>query len=246
MASSDMREELSCSICLCVYTDPVALTCGHNYCRVCIGKVLDSQRQHGHYSCPECREVFPKRPQLKKNMKLHNILEHFRHVRAQPEDTGVFCTYCIQSSVPAVKTCVLCEASLCDNHLRVHSKSVEHVLTEPTSTIGNRKCPAHKKVLEYYCFQDKACVCVYCTLGNEHRGHRMVPLNEASGVKKETLDNILKTLTSKNERVCDQIRQLESARTELARKMRHVDSLYLSPGLASNGENRGRRLRIQL
>uniref|UniRef100_A0A8C5SXH4 RING-type domain-containing protein n=1 Tax=Laticauda laticaudata TaxID=8630 RepID=A0A8C5SXH4_LATLA len=29
-------EDLSCSICLELFSDPVILECGHNYCQVCI------------------------------------------------------------------------------------------------------------------------------------------------------------------------------------------------------------------
>uniref|UniRef100_A0A1B8XZV6 Uncharacterized protein n=1 Tax=Xenopus tropicalis TaxID=8364 RepID=A0A1B8XZV6_XENTR len=55
MAAADLRDELSCSICLSVYTDPVSLPCSHNFCRGCIGGVLGTQEGSGAYSCPECR-----------------------------------------------------------------------------------------------------------------------------------------------------------------------------------------------
>ncbi|XP_040202987.1 E3 ubiquitin/ISG15 ligase TRIM25-like isoform X2 [Rana temporaria] len=64
MASGDLRAELECSVCLNIYTDPVMLRCGHNFCRVCIDRVLDTQEGSGGYSCPECREKFPDRPAL--------------------------------------------------------------------------------------------------------------------------------------------------------------------------------------
>uniref|UniRef100_A0A8C5MSU8 Uncharacterized protein n=1 Tax=Leptobrachium leishanense TaxID=445787 RepID=A0A8C5MSU8_9ANUR len=55
MASADLRDELTCSICLNIYTDPVTLPCGHSFCRTCIGDVLDTQEGSGAYKCPECR-----------------------------------------------------------------------------------------------------------------------------------------------------------------------------------------------
>uniref|UniRef100_A0A8C5MV77 Uncharacterized protein n=1 Tax=Leptobrachium leishanense TaxID=445787 RepID=A0A8C5MV77_9ANUR len=58
MASADSRDELTCSICLNIYTDPVSLTCGHKFCRLCIGDVLDTQGARRH-SCPECRNDVP-------------------------------------------------------------------------------------------------------------------------------------------------------------------------------------------
>uniref|UniRef100_A0A8C5MP09 Uncharacterized protein n=1 Tax=Leptobrachium leishanense TaxID=445787 RepID=A0A8C5MP09_9ANUR len=191
MASADLRDELTCSICLNIYTDPLTLPCGHSFCRTCIGAVLDTQEGSGAYKCPECRAESQERPALVKNRKLRNIAENIRSTHPEQEEAGIPCTYCIQSPVPAAKTCLHCEASLCENHLRVHNKSAEHVLTEPTTSLENRKCSVHKKVLEYYCCEDTACICVSCSLAGEHIGHQVETLNEASEKKKEKLRNIL-------------------------------------------------------
>ncbi|XP_073477537.1 E3 ubiquitin/ISG15 ligase TRIM25-like [Aquarana catesbeiana] len=201
MASADLRAELECSICLNIYTDPVMLRCGHNFCQVCIDCVLNTQKGTGDYSCPECRGTFQDRPALQRNMKLRNIVENF--LSAQPdagESAEVFCTYCIHAPVPAVKSCLHCEASLCNNHLRVHSKSPEHILSDPTTSLENRKCPIHKEVFKYYCTKDFSCVCVSCCLIGEHKGHSKVSLDEASNVEKNKLrDAIPKLLTKRGE-----------------------------------------------
>ncbi|XP_018430794.1 PREDICTED: E3 ubiquitin/ISG15 ligase TRIM25-like [Nanorana parkeri] len=126
MASAVLRKELECSVCLNTYTDPVTLRCGHNFCRDCIDLMLDTQGRSGGYSCPECREKFQERSTLQRNITLRNIVENFLSAQPDQEESGIFCTYCIHTPVPAVKSCLMCEASLCDNHLRVHSKSPEH------------------------------------------------------------------------------------------------------------------------
>uniref|UniRef100_A0A8C5MZK0 E3 ubiquitin/ISG15 ligase TRIM25-like n=1 Tax=Leptobrachium leishanense TaxID=445787 RepID=A0A8C5MZK0_9ANUR len=218
MASADLRDELTCSICLNIYTDPVTLPCGHSFCRTCIGDVLDTQEGSGAYKCPECRAESQERPALEKNRKLRNIADSFRSTLPEQEEAGIPCTYCIQSSVPAVKTCLHCEASLCENHLRVHSKSAEHVLTEPTTSLETRKCSVHKKVLEYYCCEDAACICVSCSLAGEHRGHQVETLNEASEKKKEKLRNILQKLTSQREEAEKRVQNLEELRRQVQGK----------------------------
>ncbi|XP_063781343.1 E3 ubiquitin-protein ligase TRIM11-like [Pseudophryne corroboree] len=218
MASADLRQELDCSICLSIYTDPVSLRCGHSFCRVCIDHVLDTQEGAGVYSCPDCRAESQERPALIRNIPLCNILGRFLSTRPDQEETGILCTYCIHSPVPAAKSCLHCEASLCDNHLRVHSKSPEHVLCDPTTALGNRKCSVHKKILEYYCTEDSVCICVSCRLDGEHRGHLVEMLVEASEKKKEKLRNVLQKLTAKRAETEKRVQSLQECRREDQRK----------------------------
>ncbi|XP_075066565.1 E3 ubiquitin/ISG15 ligase TRIM25-like [Mixophyes fleayi] len=214
MSSADLRQELNCSICQNIYTDPVNQKCGHNFCRVCIDHVLDTQEGSGVYTCPECRAECQERPALQRNITLCNIVESFLSCQINHKETGIFCTYCIHAPVPAAKSCLHCEASLCDNHLRVHSKSAEHVLSDPTTSLGNKKCSVHKKILEYYCIEDDVCICVSCSLAGEHRGHKVEMLDEASEKKKEKLRNVLQELASKREETNKRVQRLQERRGE--------------------------------
>ncbi|XP_073480805.1 E3 ubiquitin-protein ligase TRIM39-like [Aquarana catesbeiana] len=219
MASSDLREELDCSICLSIYTDPVMLKCGHNFCQDCIDRVFDTQERSGDYSCPQCRVEFQERPSPHKNITLRNITQRFLSSPPEPEKSGISCTYCIHSSVPAVKSCLLCEASLCDDHLRVHSKSPEHVICDPTTTPENRKCSIHKKILEYYCTEDSTCICMSCSLTGEHRGHQVETLQEAFIKKKKTLINNLQKLITKKVKTEERVRSLQKHRGRVQGKV---------------------------
>ncbi|KAM4632173.1 E3 ubiquitin/ISG15 ligase TRIM25-like [Discoglossus pictus] len=212
--ASDPREELYCSICTKIYTDPVALPCGHTYCLDCIQKMWDHQDDRDS-TCPECRQRFKKKPELKINLKLRNIAHSFHHTEPERNETRIFCTYCIHSPVPAAKSCLMCEASLCDNHVRIHSKSKEHVLSEPITSWGKRKCSIHKKPLEYYCSEDTACICVSCSLAGEHRGHQVELLNEACEKKKKKLRTVLEKLTSKREKTERRVQRLQEHRREV-------------------------------
>uniref|UniRef100_A0A667XA70 Uncharacterized protein n=1 Tax=Myripristis murdjan TaxID=586833 RepID=A0A667XA70_9TELE len=55
MASASYMEDLTCSICLTIFTDPVSLLCGHSFCRECITNSLSIKDQ-----CPQCRTTVPK------------------------------------------------------------------------------------------------------------------------------------------------------------------------------------------
>ncbi|XP_073400396.1 uncharacterized protein [Dendrobates tinctorius] len=128
------------------------------------------------------------------------------------------CTYCIHAPVSAVKSCLLCEASLCDNHLRVHSKGPEHVLTDPITSLETRKCSVHKKILEYYCTEDAACICVSCYLIGKHRGHKLESLDESSKKKKEKLRHFFKKLKTKKEETEERVWRLEESRRKAQEK----------------------------
>ncbi|XP_077327122.1 E3 ubiquitin-protein ligase TRIM39-like [Lithobates pipiens] len=218
MASANLRAELECSLCLNIYTDPVMLKCGHNFCQVCIGRVIDTQGGFGRYSCPECREKFQDWPALQRNMKLRNIVENFLSARPGQEESVVSCTYCVDSPVPAVRSCLLCEVSLCDKHLRVHKKSPEHVLCDPTLSMESRKCSVHKKILEYYCTEDETCICMSCCMIGGHKGHEMQSLDEAFEKKKKTLRNVLQKLLTKREETEERVQSLQEHRRKVEEK----------------------------
>ncbi|XP_077312645.1 E3 ubiquitin/ISG15 ligase TRIM25-like [Lithobates pipiens] len=218
MAAAELRNELNCSICLNVYEDPVMLRCGHNFCSTCIGKVLTSQEGSGGYSCPECRMQFEEQPELQRNIALRNVAERFQSTHPEEEPGPILCTYCINSSTPAFKTCIHCEASLCEGHVKVHIKSPEHVLIEPTTYLENRKCSQHKKILEYYCCKDSVCICVSCRLDGPHKGHQVELIEDAFEKKREKLRNVLGDLSSQKVEARSRIQTLLGHKDKVKRK----------------------------
>ncbi|XP_040185859.1 E3 ubiquitin-protein ligase TRIM39-like [Rana temporaria] len=230
MASADLRDDLRCSICLDIYTDPVNLRCGHSFCRECIDHVLDTQETSGLYTCPECREEFKERPVLSSARALRNIAEMLLISQSNQEETGIYCTYCVDSPVPAIKSCLWCESSLCGRHLRVHPKSPEHVLSDPTNSPENRKCSIHKKIVEYYCTKEKVCICAHCIVIGDHKGHPVESLDEASEKKKEKMRKDLEMMTSNIAWAEKQVRSLEERKTDVQEKaagvMERVAALF--------------------
>ncbi|KAM5170505.1 E3 ubiquitin/ISG15 ligase TRIM25-like [Mantella aurantiaca] len=216
MASVDLRAELKCSICKNIYKDPVTLHCGHSFCRLCIDHMLDTQKDSGDYFCPVCRKRFRSRPALHKNITLHIIAQQYQ------EESGVFCTYCLDSSVPAVKSCLQCDAYLCDKHLTAHNKAPEHVLSDPTTSLQTRKCPTHKELIQYYCIKDRSCICESCKLYGEHRGHQVGKVDEASEKKKKKLRNVLQKLLTKREETEERVRSLQEHGRKVERVLRKI------------------------
>ncbi|XP_053155185.1 zinc finger protein RFP-like isoform X2 [Hemicordylus capensis] len=72
-AAVKLQGELSCSICLEYFSDPVSIHCGHNFCHACITKYWDLMKKKA-FPCPRCRETSRKKI-LKPNRELKNIGE---------------------------------------------------------------------------------------------------------------------------------------------------------------------------
>ncbi|XP_072329368.1 zinc-binding protein A33-like [Scyliorhinus torazame] len=75
MASPDLTQELTCPICLEIFTQPVSLECGHHFWSSCISQSW--QEVPGDVSCPQCRQVFIQR-NVRPALTLNNIVERFR------------------------------------------------------------------------------------------------------------------------------------------------------------------------
>ncbi|XP_018428720.1 PREDICTED: E3 ubiquitin-protein ligase Midline-1-like [Nanorana parkeri] len=211
MASPDPRVELTCSVCVEIFKDPVTLPCGHSFCQGCITRTWDSQEKD-ESACPECQRRYRKRPELRRSIRLANLVECFSPSKPEQPENGIFCGQCIQIPVPAVKSCLHCEVSLCDNHLRFHRKSPEHVLCDPAASLGNRKCSVHRKILEYYCAQDSTLICASCRLDGDHQGHPVKALREVSENKKDQLRKDMKDMYVKRRKMEERVQQVRERR----------------------------------
>ncbi|XP_067228368.1 E3 ubiquitin-protein ligase TRIM39-like isoform X2 [Chanodichthys erythropterus] len=182
---SALNEELQCSICLEVFTDPVSTPCGHNFCRTCLSKCWTNKKIG---FCPICKERFVRRPDLKINTTLRDLVQHFKK-NLNLEESEVFCDFCDERKQKAVKSCLTCQSSYCDDHLELHlrvPRLKKHKLINAVENLEDYICQKHKRPLEMFCRDDQTCVCLSCSEG-EHRTHNTVPIEEESREKKNQL-----------------------------------------------------------
>ncbi|XP_006117287.1 tripartite motif-containing protein 29 isoform X2 [Pelodiscus sinensis] len=100
----------------------------------------------------------------------------------------VLCDSCIDNKQKAVKSCLVCQASFCDLHLKPHLEGAafrDHQLLDPIKDFEARKCPLHGKTMELFCQTDQMCICYLCMF-QEHKNHTTVTVEvEKTGKEAE-------------------------------------------------------------
>ncbi|XP_053353522.1 E3 ubiquitin-protein ligase TRIM39-like [Clarias gariepinus] len=216
MASSSSvlcEDQLLCSICLDVFTDPVSTPCGHNYCMICLKKFWDSS---SHCQCPVCKTSFSKRPELCVNTFISGLAAPFKksvqvkssRAAEKPTQYLVLCEACCEKKCTAVKSCLTCMTSYCKTHLEPHervSSLKKHKLIEPVENMEDYICQKHERPLELFCRDDQTCVCQFCTKA-EHKTHNTVPIEEESAEKKTEME---KTRAEVQQMIQERLKKIE-------------------------------------
>ncbi|CAH1227373.1 MID1 [Branchiostoma lanceolatum] len=134
-----LEDELTCPVCLELYTCPLLLPCHHNLCLRCAEAFLETpsdepegaqaacssgqappspEKKLGSFACPTCREEVHLGDRgvdgLRRNLLLQNIIDRFKHAQSQWKRDAVPCLVC-DATPPrdAVKTCTNCKLSYC-------------------------------------------------------------------------------------------------------------------------------------
>ncbi|KAM8740197.1 E3 ubiquitin-protein ligase TRIM21-like [Acanthopagrus schlegelii] len=182
-ASSLLSEDhFLCSICLDVFTEPVTVPCGHNFCKSCITEHWDISVR---CECPMCKKQFCSRPELHVNTVVSEMAAGVKELSGGSERPGaqpgdVPCDVCAETKRDALKSCLVCLASYCETHLEPHRRVAglrRHKLIDPVQNLEGRVCTKHERPLEMFCKTDRMCVCQVCAV-TDHKPHHVVPLEE--------------------------------------------------------------------
>ncbi|XP_016111152.1 tripartite motif-containing protein 16-like [Sinocyclocheilus grahami] len=187
------QDEFMCPVCLDLLKDPVAIPCGHSYCKSCITGCWNHEDKKRVYSCPQCRQTFRARPALAKNTMLAEVVEKLKKTKLFADCYAgagdVQCDVCTGRKYKAVKSCLVCLNSYCQTHLEQHEslfKGKRHNLTDATGRLQKMICRKHDKLLEVFCHTDQKCICMMCTK-YEHKNHNTVSAGEQRTEKQNQL-----------------------------------------------------------
>ncbi|XP_068459951.1 E3 ubiquitin-protein ligase TRIM39-like [Clinocottus analis] len=211
------EDQFLCSICLHVFTDPVTIPCGHNFCKACITQHWNTNVL---YQCPNCKNPFNTRPELKVNTFISEMAAQFRQAAQQKASSSsseqqeskpgqVPCDVCTGTRLKALKSCLVCLESYCETHLEPHLTRPglkRHQLIDPVENLEDRMCTKHDKLLELFCKTDQMCVCMLCTV-LDHKTHDVVPLKEEYEEKKAELEDELQQMLQERQTKIQEIKR---------------------------------------
>lgn len=188
-------DSLKCPVCQDVFTDPVTLPCGHNFCISCIRTVWETDSANEvPLFCPECQVLFASDLTLEINNNLQAKLEGSTTDKTMPAEmqtrgpnkdskfSTISCDHCIETHSVAIRTCLTCDASLCRAHALLHQQRSalrEHTVVEVTNDPLSLKCREHREELKLFCTEEKTPVCCLCVLVGAHKNHAAAQLHEA-------------------------------------------------------------------
>ncbi|XP_067311862.1 E3 ubiquitin-protein ligase TRIM16-like isoform X2 [Pseudorasbora parva] len=222
------QEQFICPVCLDLLKDPVTIPCGHSYCMSCISDCWDQEDQKGIYRCPLCNQTFTPRPVLGKNVVFAEMVEKLKKMKLQAAPAApaaptvphsgsgdVHCDACSGRKQKAVKSCLECRSSYCQNHLEQHEslfRSKGHNLMDATGRLQDMICSRHDKLLEIYCRTDQQCICMLC-LVDEHKNHDTV---STAAERKEKQRHFGETQRNIQKRIQQREKDLQELREAVA------------------------------
>ncbi|XP_029009161.1 uncharacterized protein si:dkey-29p10.4 isoform X2 [Betta splendens] len=153
--------------------------------------------------------IFPKHPTAPSGSSSH--LGVFSRSGSK-NACSVPCHYCPKSRCQhAVKSCLVCGASMCAEHLRPHLDSPvfqNHTLVPPMEDISLWRCQEHQEINRIYCRQCGVCVCTVCTVIGSHRDHVCISVRDAERELRGNLKEEIKQLQDTEQQVKNRLNEL--------------------------------------
>ncbi|XP_022064740.2 nuclear factor 7, brain-like [Acanthochromis polyacanthus] len=142
--ASRSEEDLCCSVCHDVFTDPVILSCSHSFCRDCLKTWW---RQTPTHDCPLCRKR-SSASNPPRNLVLKNLCESFRQQRARRSSQSL-CSFhseklklfCLDHQQPV---CLICRHS--KKHSNHRFRPIDEAAQEHREELQETLEPLKKKL----------------------------------------------------------------------------------------------------
>ena len=227
----NLHDEISCSVCMCTFTDPKQLPCLHSFCLHCLNGIQRTSGVNGKITCPECRRQFQisgsgNPSELPTNFRINSLLD----VLAIKEysTANVKCGNCNKRSAQTLY-CFQCCSFWCEECLLAHNiirtnkehrtlalkdfqdQDIEAVLKRPEFCQEKRH---ENKELELFCKDCKVAICNTCAV-TLHEGHRKMLLEEATDARKTQINSMTQSLIEKAQEKRKELEELNQKGTDI-------------------------------
>ena len=230
----NLKEHVTCSICLDTYTKPKTIACLHTFCCECLERHALTNQKQEFYRCPECQAQI-RIPEGKRfddlpSSFLHNSLLSLLAVRRSGEGNEISCSTCQKKSAE-INYCFDCEKFMCPDCVKAHE------VFRDTIFQGHKVTPVRqfqatdyeallkrhafcsekyheKEATKFFCVVCQSCVCQVC-INTDHKSHDVVPLEKAADDEKANITARAELVKEKKEVCRDVIREFEEKEQEL-------------------------------
>ena len=235
---NNLHNEVSCSVCMCKYTDPKQLPCLHSFCLHCLNGIQRTSGRRDKIACPECRQEFNvpdngNLAALPTNFRINSLLD----VLAIKEcnTTGVKCGNCDKRSKES-HYCFQCCSFWCGECITFHNgmkankdhyalaledfqdHDFENILKRPTFCA----IPGHeKKEIEFFCNICEVAICNACALTN-HDGHGKILLEQAANERKLRVKSAIESQRKRAQTKRSKITKLDESLSEVQEQAARV------------------------
>ena len=208
----NLHDEVSCSVCMCTFTDPKQLPCLHSFCLHCLKGIQRTSGVRGKITCPECRGQFQisgngTPSELPANFRINSLLDVLAikecstvNVKCRNCERSAQTSYCFQCCSFWCEECIVGHNIIRENkdHRTLALKDfqdqdIKAVLERPAFC---QKKHHENKELEFFCKDCKVAICNPCAV-TLHEGHGKMPLQEATDERKTQINSMIRSLKDK-------------------------------------------------
>ena len=209
----NLHDEVSCSVCMCTFTDPKQLPCLHSFCLHCLKGIQQKSGVHGKITCPECKRQFEipgsgNPSELPTNVRINSLLDVLSIKECST--ANVKCGNCDKRSAQTLY-CFQCCSFWCKQCILGHNiirtnkehktlvlndfqdQDFEAVLKQPA--ICQKKHHEREEV-KFFCKDCKVAICNTCAV-TLHEGHGKMHLQEAADARKIQINSVITSLKDK-------------------------------------------------
>ena len=229
----NIKEQVTCSICLDTFTDPKTIACLHTFCCDCLKKQALISQRDGKFRCPECQAEVDL-PEANRFEKLptsfhHNSLLSVLTIRHSGKGNDISCGICKKKSAE-ISYCFECAKFMCSDCVNAHqlfTNLTEGHKVTPVKQFQPQDYEAlikrqsfcsqqyhEREVTRFFCLKCQICVCQIC-IATDHKAHDVEPLEKVADGEKANILTRTEVLKTKTKVFGDTIREYEQTVLEL-------------------------------